>query len=60
MLLERHNIKPLHGIGQLERPLNKLQRLHKNSLYMAGCKLLLSGMGTVRHKRRRLEVANTQ
>ncbi len=41
VLLERHNGKPLHGIGQLERPLNKLQRLHKNSLFMAGCKKLM-------------------
>ena len=60
MLLERHNIKLLYSIRQLERPLNKLQRLHKNSMHLAGCKLLLSGVGTVRHKCRRLEITHTK
>ena len=62
MLLERqnikHNIKPLYSIRQLERPLNKLQRLHKNSMQLASCKQFMSSMGSKWYKCRRLEITD--
>ena len=50
MLLERHNVKLLCSIRQLERPLNKLQRLYKNSLYMGSSECFMPILGSKRHK----------
>ena len=60
MLLERHNINQLYTIRQLERPLNKLQRLHKNSMHLGSSECFMPILGAKRHKCRRLEITHTK
>ena len=60
MLLERHNIKQLYTIRQLDRPLIKLQRLYQNRMHMVCCECFMPKLGTKRHKCRRLEITHTK
>ena len=58
MLLEGNNSKSLRIKRKLERTHYKLQRLHKNTMHLVCCKLILPSLGTQWNKCRGLEIAD--